>query len=277
MARKSAYSNVVEAMEMIENGCKTALDIIHKGHRIKINPANQTGADRVRNLYHRRRTAGLCIACGKKVTKKNPKTGKPYRMCPKHRKKLDGEADIGAEEKEELIEIIITQTSPEPKQTAILRRRAQQTVRCGSFAPVAEVAPKVARKIRKRNRKVRFMDTVELDRRIKKLLAWFRKSPKSTSGINHAYYMGNGVHTSGDMVRTIKRTIRGMKLRGIRLEQRGKCEVLVKTKGAKRNGALTPYNKFFKENYAAVRGHGLDHKQTITEIARLWKKRKAQA
>ncbi len=49
-----------------------------------------TGAERYNKLYHERRDKGLCISCGKKITKKNPHTGKPYRLCDEHRQIIDG-------------------------------------------------------------------------------------------------------------------------------------------------------------------------------------------
>jgi hypothetical protein len=60
-----------------------------KGYRIQISKYNLTGAERVQMLYKRRREAGLCIICGTKVTKKNGRTGKLYRLCEKHRRQID--------------------------------------------------------------------------------------------------------------------------------------------------------------------------------------------
>jgi hypothetical protein len=39
--------------------------------------------------YWKRRNMSLCVKCGKKVKKKNPQTGKVYRLCDYHRKKID--------------------------------------------------------------------------------------------------------------------------------------------------------------------------------------------
>lgn len=60
-----------------------------KGYRIQISKHNLTGAERVKLLYRKRRENGLCIVCGTKVTKKNPKTGNLYRLCETHRKTID--------------------------------------------------------------------------------------------------------------------------------------------------------------------------------------------
>jgi hypothetical protein len=60
-----------------------------KGFRIQISKHDLTGAERVKILYKKRRDNGLCIVCGGKVTKKNPKTGRLYRLCENHRKEID--------------------------------------------------------------------------------------------------------------------------------------------------------------------------------------------
>ncbi|GBF51560.1 profilin domain protein [Leptospira ryugenii] len=60
-----------------------------KGVRLQISKYNLTGAERVQLLYKRRRAQGLCIVCGTKVSKKNPATGKLYRLCEIHRNKID--------------------------------------------------------------------------------------------------------------------------------------------------------------------------------------------
>ncbi len=49
-----------------------------------------SGAERYSKLYNERRTQGLCVACGKKITKTNPSTGRKYRLCDDHRNKIDG-------------------------------------------------------------------------------------------------------------------------------------------------------------------------------------------
>ncbi|HMU84349.1 MAG TPA: hypothetical protein PKE49_16240 [Leptospiraceae bacterium] len=59
------------------------------GWRVQISRYKQTSAERVRALYSRRRDQGLCIACGKKVTKTNPANGRLYRLCEDHRKNID--------------------------------------------------------------------------------------------------------------------------------------------------------------------------------------------
>jgi hypothetical protein len=40
-------------------------------------------------LYNKRRENGLCVRCGIKVTEKNPRTGKLYRLCAEHREITD--------------------------------------------------------------------------------------------------------------------------------------------------------------------------------------------
>ncbi len=60
-----------------------------KGFRVQVSKHDLSGAERVKMLYKKRRDNGLCIVCGTKVTKKNPRTGNLYRLCEVHRNKLE--------------------------------------------------------------------------------------------------------------------------------------------------------------------------------------------
>jgi hypothetical protein len=62
---------------------------LFKGFRIQVSKYKATGAERVQQLYKRRRDNGLCIVCGTKVARKNPSTGKLYRLCDHHRSLID--------------------------------------------------------------------------------------------------------------------------------------------------------------------------------------------
>jgi hypothetical protein len=62
---------------------------LFKGLRIQISKYKASGSERFARLYHRRRDQGLCVICGTKVTDKNPKTKKTYRLCNFHRDKID--------------------------------------------------------------------------------------------------------------------------------------------------------------------------------------------
>lgn len=62
---------------------------LYKGFRIQVSKYKASGAERVQQLYKRRRDNGLCIVCGTKVTRKNPATGKLYRLCDNHRAMID--------------------------------------------------------------------------------------------------------------------------------------------------------------------------------------------
>jgi hypothetical protein len=66
---------------------------LYKGFRLQISTYKATGAERTSRLYHKRRTLGLCIRCGKKVDGRNPKTGKLYRLCDEHRTMIDSKTD----------------------------------------------------------------------------------------------------------------------------------------------------------------------------------------
>ncbi len=62
---------------------------LYRGIRIQISKYKSSGTERYMRLYNKRRAEGLCIRCGTKVTKKNPSTGKLYRLCEHHRKLTD--------------------------------------------------------------------------------------------------------------------------------------------------------------------------------------------
>ena len=47
------------------------------------------GYDSKQRRYWERRKKGLCVKCGRQVTKKNRQTGKLYRLCDQHRKEVD--------------------------------------------------------------------------------------------------------------------------------------------------------------------------------------------
>jgi len=62
---------------------------LFKGFRVQVSSYHSSGAERSARLYRKRRREGLCVRCGAKVTKRNPRTGTPYRLCENHRKKID--------------------------------------------------------------------------------------------------------------------------------------------------------------------------------------------
>jgi hypothetical protein len=62
---------------------------LYKGLRIQISKYKSSGTERYMRLYNKRREDGLCIRCGTKVTKRNPHTGKLYRLCEFHREITD--------------------------------------------------------------------------------------------------------------------------------------------------------------------------------------------
>ncbi len=65
---------------------------LYKGLRLQISKYKASGSERFARLYHRRRKQGLCVVCGKKVTQRNARTGKLYRLCDVHREKIDKKA-----------------------------------------------------------------------------------------------------------------------------------------------------------------------------------------
>lgn len=91
MKPKTIKPNEVDKLfsDLKKSGDDVIGSYLVKGYRIQISKHNLSGAERVKLLYRKRRENGLCIVCGTKVTKKNPKSGKLYRLCETHRKTID--------------------------------------------------------------------------------------------------------------------------------------------------------------------------------------------
>jgi hypothetical protein len=62
---------------------------LYKGYRLQISKYQSSGTERSAQLYRKRREQGLCVRCGARVSKRNPLTGKLYRLCDDHRKEID--------------------------------------------------------------------------------------------------------------------------------------------------------------------------------------------
>ena len=62
---------------------------LFRGLRVQISKFHASGAERFSRLYRRRREQGRCVVCGAKVTSRNPRTGRLYRLCDQHRDKID--------------------------------------------------------------------------------------------------------------------------------------------------------------------------------------------
>lgn len=62
---------------------------LYRGYRVQISKYQSSGTERSAQLYRKRRELGLCVRCGAKVTKRNPVTGKLYRLCDDHRREID--------------------------------------------------------------------------------------------------------------------------------------------------------------------------------------------
>lgn len=62
---------------------------LFKGYRIQVSRYKSSGTERYMRLYKKRREQGMCVRCGEKVTQKNSRTGKLYRLCEYHRQVTD--------------------------------------------------------------------------------------------------------------------------------------------------------------------------------------------
>lgn len=88
--KKVNIASLKKVMDQLQKGEEGAIgSYLYKGFHIQVSRYRLSTSERVSQLYHRRRTQGLCIQCGKKVRKKNPRTGRLYRLCEEHRNKID--------------------------------------------------------------------------------------------------------------------------------------------------------------------------------------------
>lgn len=77
-------------LEDLKEGSDGAIgNYLFKGFRIQISKYKSSGTERYMRLYRNRREQGLCVRCGIKVTDKNQRTGKLYRLCEEHRESTD--------------------------------------------------------------------------------------------------------------------------------------------------------------------------------------------
>ncbi len=88
--KKVTINRLKEIFEEIQNGSEEAIgNYLFKGLRIQVSKYQSSGTERYMRLYNNRRKDGLCVRCGEKVKKKNPRTGKLYRLCEYHREITD--------------------------------------------------------------------------------------------------------------------------------------------------------------------------------------------
>ncbi len=88
--KKVSKKKLQEIIDNIKSGSEDAIgNYLYKGFRIQVSKYQATGTERYMRLYNKRRKEGLCVRCGEKVTKKNPRTGKLYRLCEYHREVTD--------------------------------------------------------------------------------------------------------------------------------------------------------------------------------------------
>lgn len=88
--KKVTIKTLQKVLDNLQNGSDKAIgNFLFKGYRIQVSKYQSSGTERYMRLYRRRREEGLCVRCGKKVTRKNPYTGKLYRLCDHHRETTD--------------------------------------------------------------------------------------------------------------------------------------------------------------------------------------------
>jgi hypothetical protein len=88
--KKVTITKLRSVVDELSKGSESSIGTyLYKGLRVQISKYRASGSERFARLYHRRRSQGLCVVCGEKVTQKNPRTGKLYRLCATHRAKID--------------------------------------------------------------------------------------------------------------------------------------------------------------------------------------------
>ncbi len=88
--KKINIKNLEKILDDLKNGSDSSLgSYLFKDYRIQISKYKSSGSERYMRLYRNRREKGLCVRCGIKVTEKNPRTGKLYRLCEEHREATD--------------------------------------------------------------------------------------------------------------------------------------------------------------------------------------------
>ena len=84
--KKVTIKTLEKVIKDLENGSEEAIgNYLFKGFRVQVSKYKSSGTERYMRLYRNRREEGLCVRCGKKVTKRNPNNGKLYRLCEYHR------------------------------------------------------------------------------------------------------------------------------------------------------------------------------------------------
>ena len=88
--KKVTIKTLQKVLKDLQKGSEDAIgNFLFKGFRIQVSKYKSSGTERYMRLYRNRRENNLCVRCGKKVTKKNPYTGKLYRLCEYHREITD--------------------------------------------------------------------------------------------------------------------------------------------------------------------------------------------
>lgn len=84
--KKVTIKTLEKMIKDLEKGSEDAIgNYLFKGFRIQVSKYKSSGTERYMRLYRTRREEGLCVRCGKKVTRRNPNSGRLYRLCEYHR------------------------------------------------------------------------------------------------------------------------------------------------------------------------------------------------
>jgi hypothetical protein len=88
--KKVSIRELAGVFMKLRNGSEEAIgNFLFRGLRIQVSKFKSSGTERYMRLYKKRREDGVCVRCGAKVTKRNSRTGRLYRLCEYHRKITD--------------------------------------------------------------------------------------------------------------------------------------------------------------------------------------------
>jgi hypothetical protein len=88
--RRLTAHKLDDVLEGLRQGSEESIGTyLFRGLRLQISKFRASGAERFSRLYRRRRDLGLCVICGARVSGRNPRTGRLYRLCDEHRARID--------------------------------------------------------------------------------------------------------------------------------------------------------------------------------------------
>ena len=134
--------------EFLLNGEAVKGYYAYKDYFIKISRIKPlTLAERSRKLYDKRRESGLCVVCGKKVTKRKPGKDELFRLCEVHRVTIDKERS--AKNKKKTLSIEKAKKRAANKKNAKKKVVKKTSVRKTAKKKIAKKKPVIRKVVKK--------------------------------------------------------------------------------------------------------------------------------